>query len=517
MNENMNKPAGTKDKRRYKYGSLSVAFTLVFIALIIVLNLVFSSLSLSGDLTVDLTQEEFATIGEESVSLLSDLGKDLHTTIYFMASRDRFDAGDNQISGINMTALCRDLAENYADIFNGSGDKGVIRVEYKELDTDPEFERKYLEESGTALSETTVIIQGKYHYRILSLTNFFTFDEKGNPTAFSGEYRLTGAIVRSSIEERQVVTLTYGHGEDINSDGTVSATSAIYGLVSVLDGAGFEVKTADLHRDEIDERTKILITYGPESDFDDIEIDKITKYVDDRNAFMAFVDSSTPALTNLQGFLNDYWGINYKPGYGIADSSNSVQVYEAILADTPAVDSDMQNSSAAYQIHKTVTDMGGSIATILPNSVELTVRDGITKDGFTVETVLSSFDTAFSSNNGVMGTEGQMPLMLVSTKQGFGENEVNEFSYVMLVGSTEFAKTSALSGDKYGNKRIVLAAARIFSSENYAPDIMPKDFVSTALTIDNGTARALTWIICTVIPGIIMILGFVMFFKRRHL
>ena len=52
-----NKDTAIRDNRRYKYGSLSVVFTLVFIAFVLVLNVFLSSLSLSGDLTVDLTKE----------------------------------------------------------------------------------------------------------------------------------------------------------------------------------------------------------------------------------------------------------------------------------------------------------------------------------------------------------------------------------------------------------------------------------------------------------------------------
>ena len=151
MNGN-NKTASRRDNRRYKYGSLSVVFTAVFIALIIIINLVFTSLSLSGDLTVDLTKEDFTSIGEESERLLNDLGKDLDITITFMSARDMFDLEANTYNGINLTGIIRDLAENYQRLYDGSGDKGTVTVQYKELDTDPEFEKKYLEESTTKLA-----------------------------------------------------------------------------------------------------------------------------------------------------------------------------------------------------------------------------------------------------------------------------------------------------------------------------------------------------------------------------
>ncbi len=513
---NNNKTA-VKDNRRYKYGSLSIVFTVVFIALILVINLVFSGLSLSGSITVDLTQEDFTSIGEESERLLTELGKDLDITITFMSARDKFDMEENTYNGINLTGIVRDLAENYQKTFDGSGEKGTVKVQYKELDTDPEFEKKFLEESTTKLSPTSVIVQGKHHYRVLDLSSFFTVNEEGAYHAFNGEYRFTTAMLQSSISEKQLVTLTYGNGEPIGADGAISLSSAVAGLASVLTEAGFEVKTANLESEEIDPRTQILITYDPVVDLTTDETDKITKYLATRNSYLVFVDSATPALPNLQSMLSDNWGIDYKPFYRITDDTHSLGKTHNINAKYPAVESDSQNNSAAYQIRKTASDMEGSIATALPESVELAIREGLTQDSFTVETVLTTYDTAVSATDVSEGTKGEMPLMLLSTKYGYGENNVTEYSYVMLVGSTEFADTSHLIASTYGNKRILLSTARIFGAKRVAPDIDYREFGSTALELETGTAKTLTWLICTVFPGVIIVMGIVVFFKRRHM
>jgi len=516
MNENNNKTA-TRDNRRYKYGSLSAVFTIVFIALILVINLVFSSLSLSGDLTVDLTQEDFTSIGEESERLLTELGKDLDITITFMSARDMFDLKENSYNGINLTGLVRDLAENYQRVFDGSGDKGVVKVQYKELDKDPEFEQKFLEESTTKLTARSVIVQGKHHFRVLDLMAFFTLNEDGQYHAFNGEYRFTTAMLQSSISEAQVVTFTYGNGEPIGADGLISANSDVAGLASILSEAGFEIKTANLESETIDERTEILITYDPITDLTVDETDKITKYLATRNAYMVFVDSATPELRNLQSMLNDNWGIDYKPFYRVTDENHSLGNYNTINIKYPVVASDDRSGSAAYQIHKTVSDMGGTIATAMPESVELIMRDELTKDSFIVETVLSSYETAKSSYESQIGTEGEIPLMLLSTKYGYGENNATEYSYVMLVGSTEFANSANLVASTYGNKRVILSSARVFSSNQIVPDISFRTFGSAALDIENGTAKTLTWLICTILPGAIIIMGMVVFFRRRHL
>lgn len=517
MNEQNNKTVNFKDRRRYKYGSLSVVFTVVFIVLVLVINLVFSSLSLSGNLTVDLTQEEFTSVGEESQKLLDDLGKDLDITLYFMMARDKFENSSFEIQGINYLSIVRDLAENYANIYDGSGDKGTIRVEYKELDEDPEFEKKYYEESTTALSEYSLIVQGKHHFRIINIASFYTLGEDGTSfTAFNGEYRMTSAIIQSSIEEAQVVALTYGHNEADINEGIIAAGTATAGIATVLENAGYEVQTVNLAFEELDPRTEIVITYDPTKDFSDAEVDKLTKYLAERNAFMVFVDSATPELENLQDCLNDNWGINYKPFNRVADDTHSLNNSTSnINAKFPVISDDLKDVSAAYQIVKTVADGAGTVNTMLPESVELFIKDGITQDGFTVETVLTTYDTAISTPQTGEGNSGEMPLMLLSTKHGYGENNVYEYSYVMLIGSTEFA--NYLNTESYGNKQIFLSAVRNFAVNRVAPDIQAKQFGSTALDIETGTARTLTWLICTIVPGALIIMGIVVFFKRRHM
>jgi hypothetical protein len=87
----------------------------------------------------------------------------------------------------------------------------------------------------------------------------------------------------------------------------------------------------------------------------------------------------------------------------------------------------------------------------------------------------------------------------------------------MLVGSTEFAETTNLVYGSNGNKRVVLGIARNFGYEGVAPDIESKPFGNVALDIELGTAKTLTWIICTVAPAIVLIMGMFVFFKRRHL
>ena len=52
--------------KKFKYGSLSVVFTVVFIALVIGVNLIVSALDTSFNLRVDLTETELYSISPET-------------------------------------------------------------------------------------------------------------------------------------------------------------------------------------------------------------------------------------------------------------------------------------------------------------------------------------------------------------------------------------------------------------------------------------------------------------------
>ncbi len=497
---NNNSPA-KKDLRKAKYGSLSIAFTVVFVALIISLNLILSSMSIAGDLTVDLTKEDFTQIGEETRSLINAMGNDVDITIYFMAARDLYDSEEFEYNGVNRIAIIRDLALNYEKQFPGK-----IKVEFKELGTDPEFEQKYLEEGATSLSNSSIIVQGKYHFRILGIPAFYETDEEGNYYSFNGEYRFTSAILQSSISEPQVVTFTTGHGE-----------SPSQSLLAILANAGFELKVSNLEQDGIDPRTEILVCADPQTDFSESEIDTLTSYLAKYNSFILMVDSETPRHPQLLAMLEDYWGIGYKPMYRITDSQHSLGKEAFLNAKYFTIDSETASKSAAYQIHKTVSDMGGVISTVMPESVMLYARESLSQDDFMVEKVLTSYETARVTYSGEEMTTGEQPIMLLSTKGDYDDQNALQYSYVMLIGSTEFASDANLANGTYGNKRVLLAAARTFSAHRVAPDISSKPFGDVALDIELGTAKTLTIVICTLIPAVLLVLGVLMFLRRRHL
>ncbi|MBP5230706.1 MAG: Gldg family protein [Clostridia bacterium] len=501
--------AGKGKKNILKRGTLSVVYTVVFIALIIALNLVVSSISGSVNLTVDLTKENFISIGEVSRNILESLKEngDLDVTIYMLADRDKYDAGQTTIHGLNPLALVRDLCEQYAYEYEG------IRVAYRNLDVDPEWATRYNELTNTTLTASHVVVEGKYHARVLSMTAFYVTNSETNEyVGFNGELRLTTAILQSCISEPQMISATTGHGESMDPS-----------FASLLDGAGFDLAAVDLSSQDIDPKTKILIVSDPLTDFTDAEIEKLMDYTDAYNSLIVLVDDATPELPNLSDFLSEEWGIGYRAYHQVSDLTHSLNNNPLNLSVQYNDTMENKDGSAAYQLIKSLVSTG--IRTIMPDSVALYTAPVTTKDRYSVEPVVSSSADAVtvSASAGTSET-GAVPLMLLSANADYvtlndenSTNQVLKYQYVLLIGSTSFAATGCIDSPSYGNRVLTLSALRTMAVERYSLDISYKTISDVALNVETGTATALAVMICAVLPGLILIAGIVVFFRRRHL
>lgn len=511
----------TAKSKKLKYGSLSFIFTAVFVVLIIAINLIMTSVDNKVGLKIDLTSKQLYSIsGETDTALqigLGDAYSSFDVTIYFLANRDLYEYYDaayyssNKNDSHHFTRV-RDLAEEYARLYPEN-----VKVEFVDINKEPELANKYKNETQTSLSANNIIVQGKHHYRILSFNAFYVNDQDtGNLYAFQGERRMTAAILQSSLSEAPIISFTTGHGESWDA-----------ALTDIFSATEFDIKTVDLLKEEIDPLTKILVVFNPTNDFigyeaggtGSNEIDKIANFMSDKqnyNSVMVFVNASTPAMPNLQEYLWDYWGLDYIPNYKLVDESNSVTngsdfftvIGEYVTGTT---------SSAAYVLHKSVSDSG--IRSAFRNAVALKV-DSIGNRSSYPEVSIKAHSTAYTVHTASDGTlikeTGNYPLLAISTYQDYGDNNAVKYKYVMLCGSTDFASSTYLK-NSFGNSSVLYTATRNMSTDRVIPDIDYKTFEDTALTLTTEQADTIMWFIILAFPVIIMCVGFAVFFKRRHL
>ncbi|MFA6948460.1 MAG: hypothetical protein WCQ72_05720, partial [Eubacteriales bacterium] len=107
-------------------------------------------------------------------------------------------------------------------------------------------------------------------------------------------------------------------------------------------------------------------------------------------------------------------------------------------------------------------------------------------------------------------------LLAISTELRYVDNE-EMYTYVMLGGSSEFAATTYLQSNAYGNKDILYSMMKALGREKVPVNLDFKVFEDK--TLDLTTAEATRWTIVytLVLPAIFAAAGVVVFIRRRHL
>ncbi|MBR5515410.1 MAG: Gldg family protein [Clostridia bacterium] len=485
------------NNKKLKYGSFAVAFTVMVLAVLILVNFVFAAIAQNKSLYVDMTKEQLYSVSKEADAIYSTLGEKEIEIIFFT----EFDKMLNNKTQKLVYEYANKLSEKY----------DFISVDYIDVIENPtELENRL--PGVSKVSFTDVAITNGQDFRKYSVEKFFTIDsETGGVFAFNGEYRFATAFMQLTYES-MLACFTVGHGE---------TTSSSY-MMTLFKDAGFDVKEIDLMKEDIPEEARVLIVNDPVSDFagdkDEVnEIEKVRKFLSQRAVLgnlMVFSSAENSLnLTNLNELLWD-WGVRFTPAY-VEDKENTISSdYQSVIARYPAED---EGAGAGFT--KKFREMENPPKTIAKNVTPIEIRWEETHDFITVSSVLKTHDTAiaYSTESGDEVDKGEMNIMTVSTKMTLGDNYEKYYNYVLCAGTSSFVDETYLNGNVYGNTDIIYEVMRAFGKEMVPVDLDFKVFDNESLDVTLKQANGWSVTLTCGIPVIILALGLVMWAKRRHL
>ncbi len=528
-NTNQNQSSAKKqprDKRNLKYGSLSVAVTAIFVVLVIVLNIIVTSLSSVYGFYTDMTASGFYSLSDSFKEEMNKLlkpedGEEVYVNIVLMCEEDYF-----AMYGSYAPTIYRTLKEVITEFDN------INLVAYNTT-VHPELATKYMttaldapalddvifelcDENGNALTSTPA---KKY-----TSASFFVSDsDSGSLVGYKAEERILSAIaLLTGKVEKPTAYYLQGHGEPTLEEAPE--------WEEILELAGFNVQAINLTTDDftdINSNDCLVIINCPKYDLtsaeDFSEVKKLRAFLGTNYGNMIVVeDASVPTLPALEGLLSE-WGLGFASS--VTDDAHSVsgsgagKIFIDYTQTYVKTDDDVQ--SMETQI---LSKIFGDSTKNLPNTVfstpkEVTVADksnvisGMNASKATFS-LLKTYATALTKNSD--GTTKQGSVTMLGVSRMIWEVNNDEISYVVAIGSGDF-----LSGDykdSCANRDIMFELLNLIWDRTVSfKNIDYKDFDDTALT-DVSTAAANTWtIICVaVIPVIFITLGVVVYVRRRH-
>ena len=365
----------TKDKRNLKYGSLSVTITVIFVALVIILNIIMTSLAAVHGWYTDMTSSGYYSLSDPFIEEMDKLvnadgNEKVYLNIVLLAEEDIFRGYNDMTQMLYQTF--KELDDHYDNI-NIVAYNTTIHPELAEkykttaLDTlaldDVVFE--LCDENGTAL----INVPAK---KCTAQSFFMVNSDTGAYAGYNAETKILSAVaLLTGKAEKPTAYYIQGHGEPTLEEAG--------DWVEVLELGGFNVKEINLLNEDFPQNSgdDIVIINCPK--FDLIhdtaisETNKIRVFLGTNHGNMIVVeDASTPKLPCLEGFLSDY-GLGF--GSSVTDNQHSVSSSGAskLFADyTQTYNPNLDTKTMATQI---LAKLFGSKTNNLPTTIFSTPKE----------------------------------------------------------------------------------------------------------------------------------------------
>ena len=471
---------GTISKKHIKNGSYTMVMSVIFIAVVIVINMIVSTIP-SKYSEIDISSQKLYSIGDETKKMLKDLEKDV--TIYQIAQSG---SEDENISN---------LLKKYED------ESKHIKVEQKDPVVNPKFVSQYTSDD---LSANSLIVVCGDRNKVIDYNNIYetSIDYQtysSQTTGFDGEGQITSAIGYVTSENLPVLYTVEGHGEkDMDSS-----------IKEDIEKANMDIKSLNLLTEgTVPDDADCLFIDSPSTDFSSDEKDAIIEYLENGGKAIIFSDYTTEDMPNFDAILENY-GVQRTEGVVFEGDNQhyAMQMPYYLVPTINSTDASSETASAGYYV-------------LAPYAQGIKQLDDV-RDTVKIESILTTSDQAYSktdlNSNTIEKEDGDVegPFDLgVSITESLDDDKETQIVYYSTSNLMDSQTNQMVSG---GNEKLIMESLKWMTDteESTSVSIPSKSLEVSYLTITDYDAAF--WKICTIalIPGIFLVIGFVVWIKRR--
>lgn len=476
--------------RKFKKGSFAVVFTCIVIAAVIVLNILINVIQTKvPQLSVDMSGQNLYELSDSSKEFISTIEDEI--TITVLASEDIYTQSDTNFNEANI------LLKKYA------AENDNIKIEYVDLSSNPTFINNYPNENITSYSYI-VSCGDRYKYLDVS-TDLFTIgydSSTGSSYVESSnvESAVTSAIYYVTSEDQTKVVVLNGFGSD-------SSSSNLSTFTSLLRSNNYDVEEINLMTEDIPEDADMTILYQPTADLTEEAVDRISDYLSNNGEYgknLFYVPPYTSVDSpNLDSFLEE-WGMSIGQGL-VAETDSSYMPYPG----------DYYLSVYDYSGTTYTSNLKDSTKYIVGAYLRPVIIEDTSRVSALATTSLSSAFRSFDAEDDwdpSQHIEGSFNAGAVSTRTGENANSTVTVWGSELSFNTTFINSSTFNNSDY----FVNLFNTLTNREDSGITIESKSKESTELGIMSDQINTIGPIFTYVIPIITIIIGLVIWIRRRH-
>lgn len=468
------------NKKTLKNGSYSVVLSVIFVVIIVVVNLIVDAFP-STYTELDVSDQQLFSIGDQTKDFLKELDKDV--TIYQIAQ-----------SGSEDEVVSK-LLQKYEEASDH------IKVETKDPVVNPKFTSEYTDEE---VSSNSLIVVCEDRSKVVDYNNIYESSMdyttySYTTSGFDGEGQITSAISYVTSDNLPVLYTLDGHGEK-SLDST---------LQEDIEKANIEIKSLNLLTEEsVPEDADCLMINSPSTDISEDERDAIIEYLENGGKAMIFSDYTEESMDNFDAVLENY-GVERVDGIVIEGDAQhyAMQMPYYLLPDVSSAEAVSDFSSQGYFV-------------LAPYAQGIRQLDNV-RDTLTIESLLTTSDEAYSKTD--LNTEtlektdedidGPFDIG-VSITEKVDDDKTTQIVYYSTANLMDSQINQMVAG---GNEQMITESLNWMCSTDEASTI---SIPSKSLEVSYLTVTAYDaayWKICVMglIPGVFLVVGFVVWLKRR--
>ncbi len=471
-----------QNKKNLKHGSYSMGAITIFIAIIVVLNLVLQEVP-SKYREIDLSTQKLYSIGDQTKKVLKKLDKDVE--IYYIAQ-----------SGSESSDIQK-LLEKYEE---GSDH---VKVEQKDPAVNPKFVSQY---TSDGVSNNSVIVVCGDKNKVIdnnslyeTTVNYQTYSSE--VTGFDGEGQITSAINYVTSDSMPVMYTLEGHDEATMSDT----------LKDTIQKANIDIQSLNLlTMDSVPDDADILFIFAPAKDISEDEASKIISYLENGGKALIVSNYSSEEMPNFASVLENY-GVKTADGIVLeGDTNHYISQNPSYLL--PNIESNDITSSLS----------SGSRYILMPLAQGIVKSDNY-RDSLEITDILTTSDGSYSKVNvedmQTMEKESDDidgPFAVgVSITENLDDEKETQIVYYSSEALFNDQMNTMVSGANY---ELISASVNWMcesEEDSNTISIASKSYDTSTLTIPAADASFWSIFVTAVVPVVILVIGGGIWMKRR--
>lgn len=397
------------------------------------------------------------------------------------------------------------------------------RVHVRTVDYDAEPATALLVRAGYKLRQedaNLVLFDGGSQVVRVAETELSTYDANLNELArgrqreirrsgFKGEQLFTSALANLANTNVVRAAFVVGHDEHrTDGDDPLVGHSQLARLVASKAGAPVLLRLDGTN--EVPSDVQLLVIAGPSQPFLPVEVERVGRFLAGGGRVMLTLNSTVPVRTGLEELLRD-WGIVAPPVY-VADTNNTIGSFTVVatnFASHPVTLPLARNESRLFFQRPRL--VGTLRAEDLPADAPRAQILVSTGPGGMTKSELRSGTPSF---NPAIDRQFEVPMVAAAERGGVtGVAAGHGNGRLLVVGDSMAFGNSALNNP--ANVDFAELSLAWLMDRTQLLAIGPKPVVEYRLFLTPRQNRTLKWTLLGVLPGSVLAVGFLVWFRRR--